>query len=259
MRLLAAFRRALIFSATLGILALVALQGCSDDDDDNPVDPGTGATEFTGAYAGSVDGGRMSVTIPLGPSVLAPRLGGNAGAHEVTVTGALFPDTGDTVGLTGTYSEESDALLLTGVGGYEFEGAYEPTATIPGIEGTYTGPNGSGSFGLAQGGTSTVQAYCGTYSNLGPTARRLHLVVVGSAVSGGIILEQGMATFEGTVTSGIVPQITINQDLGNGTALIATGSLEADFGRITNGTWEIQDEGVTVDSGIWSADTTCID
>lgn len=259
MRLFAVPRRALFLCATLALLSLVAF-GCSDDDDDNPMDPGPGtqSTQLTGTFAGANDGGKMTVTIPLAPAALAPRLGGPALTHDVAVTGTLLPDAGGTVGLTGIYNEETDSLYVTG-GGYVMGGEYDPAGPIPGIAGVYLGPSGAGGFGLAVGGSGTVTVYCGTYVNDDLTASgRLNMVVVGNAVAGAAIVQGEVRGFEGAIT-GTAPNqtISVNQDIGDGAFLIAEGDLNATTGEITNGTWRIEVETVISDFGTWQGSTTC--
>jgi hypothetical protein len=258
MRLFAIPRRALFTFVALGLVTLVALQGCSDDDDDNPMDPGAQSTQLTGTFVGSGDGGTMTVTIPLASTALAPRLGGSALSHDVAVTGVLSPDAGGTINLTGTYSEETDTLYVTG-GGYVMGGEYEPAGSIPGIVGVYLGPSGAGAFGLAVGGSSTVTVYCGTYVNDDLSATgRLNTIVVGSEVAGAAVVEGEPVGFEGAITGTAPDQtISVNQDIGNGAVLIAEGDLNATTGEITNGTWRIEVDTVITDFGTWSGSTAC--
>ncbi|HET9253391.1 MAG TPA: hypothetical protein VFP58_14850 [Candidatus Eisenbacteria bacterium] len=239
------------------VLALCAIgfTGCSDEDDDNPVDPGSSSTELTGAFANANEGGQMSITIPLPTGNLAPaRLAGSALAHDVSVTGTLYPDTGDTIGLTGIYNEEANSLVLSG-GGYTLSGAYDAANTPPGVAGTYSGPNGTGIFGCAVGGSSSVLVLCGSLTDLGVTyTERWHLVVAGNAAAGVAIMEDGeIIPFEGTV-GGVSPgrTLSVNHDLGDGRSLIASGTVYTNA-EISNGTWEL-DEGTIADPmGFWSA------
>jgi hypothetical protein len=273
MRLFAIPRRPLFLGAAL--LTLVALQGCSDDDDDNPMDPGGQSTELSGIYVSHYDGGKMTVTIPLASAALAPRLGGSALAHDVAVTGLLSPDLGETVDLTGTYNEETDSLYATGTNPgfsspYLMWGKYEPVGSVPGIAGHYQGPNAPGGFVLAAGGSGTVTAYCGVTIIDGETSTgRINLIVVGTQMAGAVIVYTGELGLErlyhiqGTIT-GTAPNqtITVNQILGDqdpvdGLILIAEGTLDATAGTITNGTWELQLEGTTTDFGTWDGSTSC--
>ena len=237
-------------------MSLVAINGCSDDDDDNPVNPGTPqSTQLTGAFVGAGDGGRMTVTIPLASSALAPRLGGSA---PVNVTGTLSPDAGGTVNLTGSYDADGDAIVLAG-GGYTLAGLYDGTAPVAGIAGDYTGPNGTGGFAVAVGGSSTVSVYCAEYEGQSDSGR-LNLIIVGNTVNGGVALTNGtIYGFEGTVT-GIAPNqtITVNDEVETGIVVAAQASLNSTTGQITNGTYTITVEGLEEDSGTWQGSTSCM-
>lgn len=254
MRLFAVPRRALFLRAALGLLTLVALQGCSDDDDDNPMDPGSQSTELSGTFANGLEGGHMSITIPLATGNLAPaRLAGSALAHDVVVTGALYSDQGDTIGLTGTYNEEADSLLLTG-GGYTLEGKYDAAAAIPGIAGVYSGPNGGGYFGCAVGGNSAILTMCGNLQDLGSTySERWNMVVAGDVVAGLAVMEDGeIIPFEGTLT-GSSPNRTlaVDQNLGDGRSLVAAGTVSTATGA-GQGSWELEMGTIADPSGLWA-------
>lgn len=241
--------------AAILALSLIAFAGCSDEDDDNPMDPGSGSTEFTGTYASTGDGGQVSITIPLATGSLAPaRLARPALAHDVAATGTLYSDVGDTIGLTGIYNEEANALVLSG-GGYTLSGTYDAGSSPAGIAGTYTGPNGTGIFGAAVGGSGSVLVLCGTLSDLGVTyTERWNLIVSGSAAAGLAVMEDGeIVSFQGFV-AGVSPgrSLSVNHDLGEGRSLIASGTVY-DNAEISNGFWELNEGTIADPNGTWSA------
>lgn len=260
MRLFAVPRRALFTCMVLGAMFLVAINGCSDDDDDdNPVNPGGGSsTQLTGAFVGATDGGKISITIPLASTALAPRLGGSPAA--VTATGVLSPVSGGTINLAGAYDPETNILGLTGGtpgSEYTFDGQYE-VGTISGITGDFVGPNGSGGFATAVGGSGTVFTYCGTYTNASDETGNLNLLIVGTTVAGGVVTNLTLYGFEGTVT-GTAPNqtITVNDEVEPGIVVNATASLNATTGVISGGTYTITVEGTETDSGTWQGSTAC--
>jgi len=235
-------------------LCAIGFTGCSDDDDDNPMDPGTGSTEFTGTFANAAEGGQLSITIPLATGDLAPaRLAGSALAHDVAVTGALYSDVGDTIGLSGTYNEEANSLVLTG-GGYTLTGTYDAASSPQGIAGSYTGGNGAGIFGCAVGGSSSVLVLCGTLTDLGLTySERWNMIVAGNAVAGLAVMEDGeIIPFDGTL-GGVSPgkSLSVDHDLGDGRSFVASGTVY-ESAEISNGTWELDSGTIADPNGLWS-------
>lgn len=257
MRLFAVPRRAFLTCVVLGAMSLVAITGCSDDDDDDgPVNPPGGqSTAFSGMFAGTVDGGTMTVSIPLASGLLAPRF--NRAAAVVNATGTLSPTAGGTITLTGTYDESSNTIALGG-SNYTFAGTYDPAAAIPGITGTYDGPTDIGGFAAAVGGSGTVTIYCGTWLNASKESGILNLMVVGTNVSGVAVVNGTPYSFQGTV-AGTSPNqtVSISQEIDTGVVLTADADLNSASGVIANGTWAIAVEEVPTDSGTWQGSTTC--
>ena len=258
MRLFTVPRRALFTCLVLGAMSLVAINGCSDDDDDdnNPVNPpGGSSTTLSGAFVGSTDGGKVSISIPLASGSLAPRF--HNAAAVVNATGTLSPVSGGTVSLTGTYDEAQNVIALTG-GGYTLGGLYE-VGSISGITGNFDGPNGTGGFAAAIGGSDAVKTYCGTYTNSLDETGNLNLLIVGTTVAGGVAVGDGtIYGFEGTVTGTAPDQtITVNDEVDTGIFLQATADLNATTGAITNGTWMVMEGEVMTDQGSWQGSTAC--
>ena len=250
--------------AVLALAGLLTWVGCSDDDESNN-GGGTPTTSMSGAFVGAGDGGKLTVTIAsttLAPGLRAAKaqwgaggakiLGaGSVASHGIGASGSADLDGGSVVTLSGTYSDETDTLNLTG-GGYTFVGEYDDTG--PAIFGAYAGPNGVGLFGVVQGGG--VQVFCGSFVNTGATVNgRLNLIIRGDEVGGAGVPEGSSegAGFEGTVTGTGNPRtVTLGGETGGGESFTATGDWDTTANTIT-GTWE-QSDGVNVlDSGTWEA------
>jgi len=248
------FSRLSLFAAILALFA-IGFTGCSDDDDDNPLNPGPGSSTFTGTYVNGSEGGQVSISIPLVAADLAPaRLAKGALAHDVTATGAFYTEEGDTIGLSGTYNEEANSLVMTG-GGYSLAGTYDASHSPQGIAGTYTGPNGTGIFGAAAGTSSSVTVLCGSFSDIGTSfEERWNLIVAGDAVAGVAVMGDGeIIPFEGTLT-GVSPgrTLVVADNLGDGRTMIASGTVYENA-QISTGQWEL-DEGTVADpNGFWNA------
>ena len=252
MRLLAVSRRAVFACATLGLLSLVGIQGCSDDDEDNPVNPGPTSTQLTGTYANANEGGQMSISISSG--TLAPALrAGALATHTIAASGSLTAEgTTTPTPLTGNYSEETDSLYLTG-GGYDMAGHYDGTTST--ITGGYSGPNGVGFFSCAVGGSNAIQVYCGAFESTmnSGVVGRWNVVISGSQLSGiGAVTGGGLYEFTGTVTgTGTTRTVAVNQDLGSGVTLTADGTLDTSTDQI-GGTYALDDNGTPSDAGNWT-------
>ena len=256
MRLFADPRRALILCLVLSSVLAFGLIGCSDDDDDdNPVNPGPPSTELSGTYASAAEGGTMSITIAA--EALAPALrAGALATHTIAASAALYPEgTTTTIPLTGSYSEESDTLNLTG-GGYTMVGEYDGTSSS--ITGAYTSPNGPGFFSCAVGGFNTIQVYCGAFeSTMSPgSTGRWNVVISGTQLHGvGAEVGGGAFAFSGTATgTGTTRTIAVNHEIVEGVTLTADGQLDTNTGAM-NGTYAIDDLGVPNDAGTWTGGT----
>jgi len=126
------------------LAAAVMLSSCKKDDE--PVNSGGGGpTSYLGTIGNGVESGALSFSVD------------NAGA----VTGTIGIVGGSTVNLSGTLS--GTALGISG-GGYTFTGALASQR----ITGTYTGPNGGGSFEADQASATSVTIYCGVYNENPP-------------------------------------------------------------------------------------------
>ena len=260
------FTRLLTATALAGTLVGV---GCSDDEENKNGGTPTPTTTMTGAFVGAGDGGRLSVTVStttLAPARPSAKLQWGAGGgrilgsgsvaeHNVGATGSLDLDGGAVVGLSGTYSDETDSLNLTG-GGYTLLGAYDATGAVGAITGAYAGPNGIGVFIAVNTASSNVTTFCGTFVNAGATlSGRINVIVVGNEAGGAAFPEgdpEG-AGFEGTVTAiGTLDRnITLSGDSGSGPFTLA-GVWDTTTNTIT-GTWEQSDGISVVDSGTWEA------
>jgi hypothetical protein len=213
------------------LIALLALAGCGDDDD-NPVNPGGGSTStsFTGMAMSGTNSGKLTVSV--GSTSLAAQWGNRTPAVVINATGVLVIN-GSTVNLTGTYDNAADSLTLSG-GGYTFVGTYETVGVPrPSLVGTWTGPGGAtGEFVCPVGSAATVKVYLGQfYSTTSPPNSGVFSMVVIDTLLAGFAHPDGAeggVFFEGTVAaSGGVRPVTIDYD-GDGYTLLAPGFIEAD-------------------------------
>lgn len=193
----------------------------------------TGGTTYKGTFAGAGgDGGAIEVTVAA------------AGAKTQTihilaiqqVTGTLHVSGGGAVTITGTFDDATKQLSITG-GGYSFTG----TATSDGVNGSYTGPKGSGKFTVFASATATP--YCGTFA--GGATGVWNFVVNEGKVAGSAVTNTGDDdTLTGTVTNG-----TVNMTTGNGST--ADGKIE---GTTATGTWKNVAGNV---QGTWTGTAGC--
>lgn len=154
-----------------------------------------------------------------------------------TATGTLTPVGQASIPLTGTYTSSTGAVSLSGSG-------HTLTGTISNgdLDGNYTGPDGTGSFGTHYGASATdVQLFCGTYTgassgvwNLAKTANTL---IGAYADNGG-----GSARLTGSL-SGSAISITFSGGTAAGTLTSATAM---------NGTWT-----AGAGSGTWVGQAPC--
>ncbi len=242
--------------ACVAVLGLITWVGCSDDDEDNPMNPGGGgptSTSFTGLFIGGGDGGRVSLTIAT--TALAPALR----SAIVTATGSFDLDGGAAIPLTGTYDTDTDSVYATG-GGYSIAGAYDSTGTEIAILGGYTGPNGDGFFACLAGASTSITTLCGSFDNDTMTETGLwNILIYGDDVAGAAVPDGGSTVigFEGTVVGTGNPR-TINFSGSDGAVdLTGTGSWNTTTNVVT-GTWDTVDSGTLtpIDNGTWGG-TPC--
>lgn len=144
-------------AGALAVAAAVAM-GCSDG--------GTAASApQTATLIGTISTASVSGTLTLDiPTALAPvRASAAPTAHmsgPVPVTGNCVVQGGPTVALNGTYDAATGALSVSG-SGFTFSG----TVLNGVLTGTFTTPGGeTGGFSAADGASSTIVAFCGTYT-----------------------------------------------------------------------------------------------
>jgi hypothetical protein len=149
------------------IMLLVALAslcaGCSSSTDSGSSSGGTsGVTPssgvaFRGTLTGKGESGVIDATLPAGTKTASVSpLAGEAATNTVVATINLGG--GKTFSLTGTYDSATGTLTIAG-GGFSLTGKLTGST----LTGTYTGPNGAGSFALQAAVTGAVNVYCGTY------------------------------------------------------------------------------------------------
>ena len=245
--------RILVLCLTLGFLHL-ALPGCDDDDDDNPVNPGA-TTQLTGTFANPSEGGKIEITIQA--ASLAPsRRAASVGSHTVLATAVITPEIGPPAQVTGTYSEETDSLYLNG-SGYSVRGLFDDASAA--MWGQFGGPSGggflTGSFVCAVGGSNAVQVYCGAFQDEDDVSRgRWNMVLSGTQVWAiGALYSGFFYEVEGTV-SGAGPTRTImieEQTTAFGHDVSAEGTLDTGTG-LAQGAWASSVEGTPINIGVWS-------
>ena len=242
------------------LIALLALSGCGDSDD-NPVNPGGGgstSTAFTGMATSGTQSGKLTVSV--GTTSLAPRWGSRAGAAVVTATGVIVIN-GSTYNLTGTYDNTTDSLTLSG-GGYTFVGSYETVGVPqPSLVGTWAGPGGqSGEFVCPVGTATSIKVYLGTFHSTAspPDSGMFSFAVIDTLLAG--FAHPDGATFgvffRGSVgPSGNPRPISINYD-GGGYTLFAPGVLNTTTNTVS-GTYTFTDVsggGADDDAGHYSGE-----
>jgi hypothetical protein len=236
----------LVLVLAIGVLAS---GGCSDDDDENPINPGgPTTTTFTGIMANGTENGAISITInstslvaPFSTRLAASPRGVLAPSLDIVASGVFRPIGAASVALTGTYNDQGDTLNLSG-GGYTLSGAYDTTGTYPGMLGQYDGPNGAGFFGSVTGVAGAL-TLCGTFQNDSTlTTGNWDILIAGSEVAG-VAFPEGAEPFgfEGTIeTTGTMRAITAgDSDPGNYT-LTVTGTLDTTTNTAT-GSWTYED------------------
>ena len=225
-------RFALFFS--FFVLVVVALTGCKKDDNPVVTPPVTGTTTYIGTLANAAETGSMTLTFSSAVGKLVPTLVQNA-ESVITVSGSLKIN-GTTITITGTYYTDTDSIFISG-GGYTFTGKLHGGH----ITGSYTGPNGPGSFAAAPSSSEgSVKVYCGTSHETSPDTSvhgRFNLVITGTSISG--ITDSGIE-LAGTVSGNSVT-ITIS-GIQVATGTISDSNISGTYtvpGEVTHtGTWE---------------------
>ncbi len=251
-----------VLSCLTAVLALGLVAGCGDDDDDNtppPAGGGATSTAFTGWLANGVENGSLAITVN------APNLAGRVGAPtaprlEVTSTGTLSLSGSAPIDLTGTLDDETGDLTLAG-GGYTLTGIYIPGP--PGnMFGSYTGPNGDGSFDVLTGGSSSATVMCGEWTSDDLESGTFTFTIRGSEIEG-VIYAPGSPppldsfTFTGTVSgTGTSLPVVIAASLPGVGTLTANGTLDTTTNTVTDGTWDFTDTsggGTNDGTGTWTS------
>lgn len=209
-------------SRVVALAALAVVGACHKDS------TGPGSSSALGNYYGvygasngsSSAGGSLIIIINVGAA-----------------TGTLTPVGLSGVSLTGTYASGSGAVNLSG-GGRTLVG----TISSGKLNGTYTGPDGAGTFGTQQGATSSdVQLFCGSYT--GSSQGVWNLSKAGSTLSGAYADDGGgSAQLTGSLSGS-----TINLSYSAGTA---TGTLATS--TTMNGHWT-----AGAASGTWQGHSPC--
>ena len=202
--------------AALG--AVAALAACHKDST-GPSKSSSALGNYYGVYGASNGsssaGGSLVIVINVG-----------------SATGTLTPVGQAGVSLTGTYASGSGAVNLSGSG-------RTLVGTISGgkLGGTYTGPDGQGTFGTQQGATSSdVQLFCGTYS--GASTGVWNLSKAGSTLTGAYADDGGgSAALAGSV-SGSSISLTFSGGTASGSLTNATTMSGNWTAGAASGTWQ---------------------
>ena len=235
----------------VAILGVIALAGCSDDN--NPVSPPDGGSSatFSGLFSSPSQSGKLNIAINT-TSLAGRGMIHRAGRATVTCTGTA--DLGaSTVTLTGTYDTNANTFVITG-GGYSFDGFYYPASYgRANLTGSWTGPGGTGGdFICYLGNSATVSAYCGRYhSNAadGDSMGNWTFGVVDTLLAGYAFGDSsgssGGVLIIGKISTGNPHVITINYNPGNYT-LVAQGTIDTTGVDVVNGTFTLTDNAGTV-------------
>ncbi|HET9253389.1 MAG TPA: hypothetical protein VFP58_14840 [Candidatus Eisenbacteria bacterium] len=246
-------------------LTVLVVAGCSDDDDDDD-GPAPTQTSMSGGFAGgtvagATETGTLAVTINSGtlaasfPNASATSLVRPASAVVVPASGTLDVEgVGGTIAVSGSYNTDTDSLFLSG-SSYTLRGRRTNVGAGQAIEGTYTGPNGTGGFYLLAGAGAPIQSYCGDYTSGAQTdSGFVSLSVRENSVTGLSIsrLDFGnIIRWNGTVTgTGTARDLEILDPLNPGGAPLAEGTWNTSLDTM-NGTY-----GFGGDTGTWDA-TVC--
>jgi len=233
------------------ISGLIALAGCSDDN--NPASPpgGGSSATFSGLFSSPTQSGKLNISINT-TSLAGRGIVKRAGRATVTCTGTI--DLGaSNVTLSGTYDTNSNQFVIAG-GGYSFDGFYYPASYgRANLTGTWDGPGGTGGdFICYLGNSVTVSAYCGRYhSNAadGDSMGNWTFGVVDTLLAGYAFGDSsgtsGGVLIIGKISTGNPHVITINYNPGNYT-LVAPGTIDTTGVDTVNGTFTLTDNAGTV-------------
>lgn len=216
----------LVHRVTLFLVLVVSasLSGCSStttgsssDDAGSTTPPSGSAVGFKGTLTGKSESGIIDLTLPPGTKTTSVHLQGDPAPGNV-VNGTINLGNGKTVTLTGTFDSVSGTVTLSG-------GGYTLTGKLVGgtLSGTYTGPNGAGSFALQSTVSGAVAVYCGTYT--GSSAGNWNLVQgADNSLSGSFTdsTKGGSGILTGKLTGTAIDLIP------QGSTDTATGTLAAD-------------------------------
>ena len=224
-------------------IVLLPLAGCGDDNDDGG--GGNGTTTLVGTLASATETGTITIDVPLGNLAAPPAPAGSpleaSRSAPVNVTGTLHIAGGSDIALTGLYDQSTHIFGAT-AGGYTLGGNFSGGA----VDGTYTGPNGSGGFSLQAGKPANLVVICGTYSgddNGSPDSGMFNMVLNISSNSGRVLV------VDNTGGSGVLAVTRSGSSLtvfvmGQASAVIATGTISGtsadgnyDDGQGAAGTW----------------------
>ena len=209
-------------SALVALATILTLAGCGGDD-------GTGTSSsisFRGTFAGTGDSGVIDVT------AASP------------ITGTLTITGGPVINVTGDYDAATGAFTASG-GGYSFTGTFADGT----LNGTFTGPNGSGLLTALPSNQMTVRVFCGSGGGSSPggsVSFTWNMVLSGNTLVGlSVETASSAAPGEQTRLTGILS--------GNAILLVviegsATGTLS---GEMMSGTWASDEGG----SGTWMGST----
>ena len=239
--------RNLVALATLGAVVGVA-GGCSDSSNNN--NGGATTTTFSGTFQGGTtnnESGSIAVTISSGtlapPALSSGMMLAATPPGDVTATAVVkvVAPAASNHNLSGTYNTSSDALDVSETGGYAFQGGFSGGTRF---EGTYTGPNGPGTFEGETG--SGAKAYCGTFaSSVGGGDGFFNITINGTTVHGNALDSSDPVAIplDGVIVGADSisidnPQAPGNQ-LAGGRRYVAQDSVAGTYntGGGDNGTW----------------------
>lgn len=233
------FRPGLKLVAALSTLAFVTACGSGMLDASRPpvVTPsgggGGGATAaYTGAIADSLHRGALAITVS----------GASSASGLLTFVG------GPTVPVTGSADSATSSITVTG-SGYTLTG----TTHSGTVQGTYTGPSGSGFFAAAADTLTqmTHASYCGTYTSTNGNGWFVVVALSDGESSGFTVQTAGSAashTFIGSIDFTLLTFAATTDQ-----AVQATGTVSSDFQTIIGS--YAPSIGTTTGTGNFSATT----
>jgi hypothetical protein len=200
---------AIRFAAALALL--LALSGCSNDDNNSTNPPGTTTIRFVGTVNG-LDGvlsGSITFTVTNNTAV--------TGTFRITSPAASSHN------LAGTYDDSSKALAATG-DGYNFGGVYDEGSGH--LDGAMTG-NATGLFAAIRDDDNTSVAYCGTFA--GADDGTWNFTIEGNTLYGSYMTSSSdTGVLEGTISGNAIV-------ITEGGLQVATGTRNGDN---VSGTWD---------------------